>query len=181
MQSYIWRQRVAVFFAVCHLHWSVGGDRVSPFFLKWLCQRAKHSLPGQPSLRHGIKWRICQHFHWGKFPLGYSDDIKFGLDVQIKLKPQNGGRGEGYVSPDRFIEFSWETTLRHQLHLLWCLLPSSAGWNQITYFRLAGPLDSLYLSLFLWPEAAEMHPIYPFHGLLGQEWNRTQQPWNFSL
>lgn len=28
-----------------------------------------------------------QHFHWGKFPLGYSDGIKCGLDVQIKLKP----------------------------------------------------------------------------------------------
>lgn len=44
------------------------------------------------------------HFHWGKFPLGCSDDIKSGLDVQIKLKPQNGGKGDGHIAPERFFE-----------------------------------------------------------------------------
>lgn len=46
-----------------------------------------------------------QHFHWGKFPLGCSDDIRSGLDVQIKLKPQDGGKGDARVAPERFIEF----------------------------------------------------------------------------
>ena len=122
-----------------------------------------------------------QRFHWWKFPLGYSDYIKCGLDVQFKLKPQNGGKGDGYVIPDGFIEFPWEMILHHQLHLLWCLLPANTGWNQITYFRLAIPLGSLYLSPFLWPKKAEIYPIYPFHGLLGQGWKWTQWTWNFSL
>lgn len=39
--------------------------------------------------------------------------MKCGLDVQIKLKPQNGVKGDSYVAPDGFIKFPREMTLGH--------------------------------------------------------------------
>lgn len=74
-------------------HLSLSSETTVPVCKSSRCQDS-------PPRDVGLNDTFGQHFHWGKFPLGYSDDIKCGLDVQIKLKPQNGGKGDGSVAPD---------------------------------------------------------------------------------
>lgn len=107
MQGYIWR--IAVFFAICHLHSSVRwGDLSLSSEMTVLVYKSSHcqdSLPWNMVLNDAFG----QHFHWEKITLGYSDTIKSGLDIQIKLKPQNGGKGDGYVDGVNWVSMRKET------------------------------------------------------------------------